>query len=191
MPPLPNPKHEQICQKRANGANQTEAYSSVGLSSNPKTAHVFFKRPEVIARVREIQQLRIERELESSEIAAKRLGLSKRWVLERLKFNAERCLRGQPVFDENGQITGTFTGRPDAAGANRALQLIGRELGMFIDRHEIGDPGEFSRLSDEELLARLEEDAAALGVPAEVIEQLALAFRSSENEGNGRNREQS
>jgi hypothetical protein len=165
MAPLSNPKHEAICQKRASGANQTQAYSSVGFSSNPKTAHVFFKRPEVIARIREIQQHRIDTEIASSELAARQLGLTKRWVLERLKFNVERCLRGQPIFDEAGvQIPGRFTGKPDSAGANRALHLIGLELGMFIEHYEIGGPGDFSRLSDEELLAEIEKDAVALGV---------------------------
>jgi len=119
MAPLSNPKHEKICQKRATGANQTEAYSSVGFSSNPKTAHVFFRRPEVIARIREIQQQRIDSEIASSEIAAKQLGITKRWVLERLKYNAERCLRGQPVFDEAGVlIPGQFTGKPDCGPAS-------------------------------------------------------------------------
>jgi hypothetical protein len=102
-------------------------------------------------------------------------------VLERLKYNAERCLRGQPVFDDTGvQIPGKFTGKPDAAGANRALHLIGLELGMFIDRHEMGGPGDFSRLSDDELLAKIEEDATALGVPADVIEQLLVTFQPSD-----------
>jgi len=158
----------------------------VGFSSNPKTAHVFFKRPEVIACIREIQQQRIDREIKTSENAAKQLGITKRWVLERLKYNAERCLRVMPVFDENGvQIPGRFTGKPDAAGANRALHLIGLELGMFIDRHEIGGPDDFSRLSDAELSAKMEADAAALGVPADVIKQLLVTFQPAEDGHNG------
>ena len=186
MAPLANPKHEMICQKRASGANQTEAYSSVGFSSNPKTAYVFFKRPEVIARVREIQQQRIQTEIVSSELAAKQLGITKRWVLERLKYNAERCLRGQPVFDEAGvQIPGRFTGKPDAAGANRALHLIGLELGMFLERHELGGPGDFGRLSDEELLSEIKGSAVALGVPSDVIEQFLVTFQPAEDGQNG------
>jgi len=35
--------------------------------------------------------------------------------------------------------------------ANKALELIGKELGMFIDRKEVGEPNEFARMSDEEL----------------------------------------
>jgi len=103
-----------------------------------------------------------------------------------LKYNAERCLRGQPVFDEAGvQIPGQFTGKPDAAGANRALHLIGLELGMFLERHEIGGPGDFGRLSDEELLSEIKGSAAALGVPADVIEQLLVTFQPAKDGQNG------
>jgi hypothetical protein len=31
--------------------------------------------------------------------------------------------------------------------ANKALELIGKELGMFIDRKEVGGPNEFARPS--------------------------------------------
>lgn len=181
MPPLANPKHEQICQERAKGSNQTQSYSSVGFSDDPTSAHRFFKRPEVVARVKEIQNNRIKTEFDASDNAARSLGVTKRWVLERLKYNAERCLRGQPMLDTNGvQIPGKFTGKPDAMGANRALHLIGLELGMFIERHEIGGPGDFARLSDDELAARVEADAAALGLPQEATEALLLTFQPTE-----------
>ena len=39
----------------------------------------------------------------------------------------------------------------------QALELIGKELGMFIDRKEVGGPNEFERMSDEELEAFLLE----------------------------------
>ncbi len=181
MPPLPNPKWEQICQERAKGETMADSYTSVGLKRVAQTIHLFFKKPEIIARIREIQNARIKREFDASENAARSLSIDKRWVLERLKYNAERCLRGQPVLDTNGvQIPGKFTGKPDAMGANRALHLIGLELGMFIERHEIGGPGDFARLSDDELAARVEADAAALGLPQEATEALLLTFQPTE-----------
>ena len=36
--------------------------------------------------------------------------------------------------------------------ANKALELIGKELGMFIDPKEVGGPNEFARMSDEAFL---------------------------------------
>ena len=35
--------------------------------------------------------------------------------------------------------------------ANRALELLGKQQGMFIDRHEVGQPNEFENWTDEEL----------------------------------------
>jgi hypothetical protein len=48
--------------------------------------------------------------------------------------------------------------------ANKALELIGKELGMFIDRKEVGGPNEFSRMSDEELEAFLRESIDSLSL---------------------------
>jgi hypothetical protein len=57
--------------------------------------------------------------------------------------------------------------------ANRALEVLGKELRMFIDRKEFGRPGDFSGMSEDEpdkriklLLARLleEKEAIACGV---------------------------
>lgn len=178
MPILSNPKEEQVAQALAKGARVKDAYLAGGFKYIAVSATRFCKKPHIRARVVELQQSRIKTEFDASENAAKSLGIDKRWVLERLRFNAERALRGQPVFDEKGvQIPGKFTGRPDGATANQALKLIGLELGMFIERHEIGGPGDFSRLTDEELAARVGVDATALGMSAEATEALLLTFQ--------------
>jgi hypothetical protein len=39
----------------------------------------------------------------------------------------------------------------------RVIELLGKELGMFIDRKEVGGPNEFACMSDEELDAFLRE----------------------------------
>ena len=43
---------------------------------------------------------------------------------------------------------------------------------MFIDRHEIGEPGQFARMTDEELEASLATQVRALGLPEEAIDLL-------------------
>ena len=48
--------------------------------------------------------------------------------------------------------------------ANKALELLGKELGMFIDRKEVGGPNEFARMSDEELDAYLRESIESLSL---------------------------
>jgi hypothetical protein len=37
--------------------------------------------------------------------------------------------------------------KPDSAGANKALHLLGLRLGMFVERKETGKPGEFDGLT--------------------------------------------
>lgn len=180
MPALSNPKHEIIAQELARGASYLDSYTKGGFKRTASSASKFVKQPHIVARVKEIQESRIKTEFDASENAAKSLGIDKRWVLERLRFNAERALRGQPLLDESGVQTGKFTGRPDGATANQSLKLIGMELGMFIERHEIGAPGDFSRLTDEELAKRAMDDAAALGLPAEATEALMLTFQPLE-----------
>ena len=46
--------------------------------------------------------------------------------------------------------------RYEGSVANRALELLGKEQGMFVDRKEIGKPGAFDALDDEELERAIE-----------------------------------
>jgi len=66
--------------------------------------------------------------------AVERIGLSKQWVIERLIENANRAMQAVPVCDGDGP-TGEY--KYDGAVANKALELLGKEVGMFIDRAEI------------------------------------------------------
>ncbi len=69
-----------------------------------------------------------------------------------------------PVVDANGQETGVYSFQ--GAVANRALELLGKHIGMFVDRREINvnhtiKPG----LSLEELEARIQRlDALEAGI---------------------------
>ena len=54
----------------------------------------------------------------------------------------------------------------DFAGANRALHLLGLEVGCFIERKEIGRPGDFDGLSIADKRERIMEVARQLGLGA-------------------------
>jgi hypothetical protein len=45
---------------------------------------------------------------------------------------------------------------PEEASANRALELLGRELNLFTEKKEVGKPGDFDHMSDEELIQFIE-----------------------------------
>ena len=65
--------------------------------------------------------------------------------------------------------------RGQTSAAIRADELLGKELGMFINREEVGKPGDFSHLSTEELEQRIYDELIAGGVP----EEYARAFRQN------------
>jgi hypothetical protein len=80
-------------------------------------------------------------------------------VIEKLRENALKALK-----QKNG-----------SAVANRALELIGKQLGMFIERREDGKPGDFSHLSDEELDAQLTQRLKARGLTDKQIRSFLVA----------------
>ena len=65
--------------------------------------------------------------------------LNRQWVLDEL-------IRNVHLAEE----------RDDLKARNRALELLGKELKMFVDLSERGKRGEFDSLSIEEVRARLE-----------------------------------
>jgi phage terminase small subunit len=70
------------------------------------------------------------------------------------------------------------------ADKQKSLEALGKHLGLFIERHEHGGVGAFSRMSDEELDTALQEQAQALGLPEEAVGKLIelRAERVSERE---------
>jgi len=63
------------------------------------------------------------------------------YVITSLKNVAERCQQAEPVLDNHGQPTGEY--RFDSGGANRALELLGKNLKLFTDKTELtGKDGE-------------------------------------------------
>lgn len=105
---------------------------------------------------------------------AERVVITRSWVLEKLRKNAliaigEEKLRSvravkSRIKEEDGSFSEAIatvevdiTAR-DGATANRALELLGREAegqAMFVERKEVGRPGEFDDKSDDELWERL------------------------------------
>lgn len=170
MAPLPNPKWEVAAFALAGGAGIHEAYLQAGFKGVAAAASRFFKNPEVRGRVHEIVAEREQDKRDAARKAVEDATVDEAWVIRHLKHNALAALRGDPVYDRNGQPTGHY--RPDRMSANKSLELIGRTRGMFIDRTELGNPGDFSRLADDELDAKLIELGKELGLPAPALKML-------------------
>jgi phage terminase small subunit len=62
-------------------------------------------------------------------------GISVQWVLDSFKSIAERCMQAEAVTDREGNPTGEY--RFDSSGANKAVENIGKYLGMFKDKGDV------------------------------------------------------
>jgi len=104
--------------------NGAEAARKAGYSS--KTARTQASKLLTRLDVQEYLAKFLQKQEERVEIDAD-------WVLSKLKTIAERCMQEEAVTSK-GEATGEF--KFDAAGANKALELIGRNKKMFTDKIE-------------------------------------------------------
>jgi len=150
---LPNARHEKFAQEIASGKTADESYVLAGYSENRHNAAKLARKEHIKARVAELLAEREHIHAQGTAKAIESVGLTKEWVITRLRENAERALQAIPVTNGEGEPTGEY--KYEGNVANRALELLGKELGMFIDRKEVGQPGDFGRMSDDELRAEL------------------------------------
>lgn len=120
---LSNPRHELFAQGLAGGLSASEAYKSAGFAGHASSASRLLTNAKIKDRVAELQ-----------ERAAKGVSIDRQWVLERLIENANRAMQAEARLDESGAAVGEY--KYDGSVANRALELIGKELGMFVERTE-------------------------------------------------------
>jgi hypothetical protein len=84
-------------------------------------------------------------------------------VIETLVTNVQRAMQAEEVKRPDGMGTGEY--RYEGSVANRALELLGKHLGMFIDRHELaGKDG--GPIQTEEVKARDEVARRIAGLAA-------------------------
>ena len=65
---------------------------------------------------------------------AEETGITPEWILETLRKNCSRAMQVEPVLGRDGEPTGEYTYQGSVA--NRALELMGKEQGMFVERSE-------------------------------------------------------
>src|SRR5712691_2221769 len=126
---LRNPRHEQFAQLVATGKSPAEAYVCVGFSKAGAAASAtrLLRNAPVRARVEELQQ-------GVAQAAVTRAAIDREYVLAGLKENYRRAMQQEPVLDSKGRPTGEYT--YNGSVANRSLELMGKELGMFVERSE-------------------------------------------------------
>lgn len=119
-------KQERFCREYILDYNGTQAAKRAGYSEKSAYSQAgrLLKNAEILARVRELQHEQVER-----------ISVSADYVVLKLMETREKCMEPVPVLDSNGNQTGEYTF--DSKGALRALELLGRHLGMFDDRLKI------------------------------------------------------
>jgi phage terminase small subunit len=143
------PGQERFAQEFVKSNNATDAYQIAYPKTKYSTAMAngsrLLRHAKVALRVAELQ----------AEVARAN-GIDAIWVTRRLKEISDRCMQSEPILDADGEPTGKF--RFDAAGANRATELLGKSIGMFSERLRL-DVRDVSSLTD----AELEEERRRLG----------------------------
>lgn len=159
-------------------------------------------RKGIKERIAELQERLIVKEEQSVERAITKLSITKEAVLGELAKLAFANMADYMKVGEDGQPTLNFNdltrdqaaalveitveefkdGRSDKrevrrvkfklADKQKSLEALGKHLGLFIERHEVGAPGDFARMTDEELNEALREQAASLGLPDDAVGKL-------------------
>ena len=112
--------------KDLNGASayKRAGYKAKNDNVDKVCASKLLTKPNVKPAVEKLMQNRAEKNLLTAD-----------WVLKHLKENADRCMQYKPVVDRCGHHeTGVYKREPKAA--NKSLELIGKHIGMFLDKIE-------------------------------------------------------
>jgi phage terminase small subunit len=131
----------------ASGKSLTDAYvgayQSKGSRANAgKEGAALVKRANVAAHIAKLK-VAVQEKLKEKAATAKdveaatidasseAIAIEKSWVMAKLVTVVEQAMEAQPIVNKKGEEVG-YTNQLNAA--NRALELLGKEMGMFIDR---------------------------------------------------------
>ena len=147
-----DPQQEKYAQLRAIGTPPKECIEQVGLPIKNPTLYEH-KNPAIVARIKLLQDA-------AAEEVVERIKVDKEWVIAQLLRQYEANGTIVRAFDKMGNETNA----PQKANeALKALELLGRELGMFVEKKEIRVE-HFEGVSDAELTRIATELAGKLGI---------------------------
>ena len=148
--PLPNDRHERFANEYLVDLNAGRAYERAGYKAGGRTADA--------AAARLLANVNVQGRIAALQSArAERVEVTQDWVIRRLVDNVERAMQAEEVRDREGNGIGEFV----YAGtvANKALELLGKHLGLFGPKGTDDDPVHVAHrvVTDEDRRRRLDE----------------------------------
>lgn len=137
MPPLNSPRQEKFAQLAVAGLPLVRAYEEAGYQAHTSNASRLSANEPVKERMAELQR-------PAADLAQ---------ITVATLVAAADEVRGLAIRDKQHSA---------AVGAIKEMGIL---TGLRIDRREIGDPGEFARLSDDELMKVIEGSVDLVALP--------------------------
>jgi phage terminase small subunit len=120
MPVLKNPRHERFAHEIAKGKSLAEAHALAGFAGDRGNAWRLQQRNDIGRRINEIRTTGVQREAQALEKACEKLAITKERILDELAKIGFADLPGAPKWSDK----------------LIALQKLGQELGLFVERTE-------------------------------------------------------
>ena len=152
---LPNHRRELFAQLLVQGFTAVDAYEKAGYKRHSGNACILSKHPEVEARLEEIRADMGAPLSQGAEQTGFPFGTNA--IAARAKVTAESLIEKAQAIQR-----GAYDSRQFGACVS-ALKEEGVLSGHRIERSEIGGPGEFDHMSDEELRQSIINEARELG----------------------------
>lgn len=134
-----NPRQEAFCHEYVRDHNGSAAAIRAGYAESraKQTAYDLLRNPEIAQKIEALDSERRQR-----------LGVEVDWVVEQLVKVYEKSMAGSPKIHQGVPVLILVDGEWQTinewspSGANKALELLGRHLGMHVERHKIEMDGE-------------------------------------------------
>lgn len=136
-------KHKRFIEEYIKDSNAVQAYMRAGYTQNYECAR------RASSKLMQNPDIKAELDKIGNDVSV-RTGINAEWVLLNLKSITERCMQSEAVLDKDGKQTGEY--RFDSTGANKALDTIGKSIGMFKDSKDVNVV-----MTIEQMLEKLDE----------------------------------
>jgi hypothetical protein len=145
MTVLANNRRELFAQLLFQGFPAVDAYKKAGYKRHDGNACTLAKHPEVLARLEEIR------------------GEGQGWPVGTRAIAARANVTVETLIDDSEKVFQRAMEINQLSAANTAIKGKGILTGKWVERAEVGSPGEYDALSDEELERQLMARLAKLG----------------------------